>query len=90
MAMDSNNKSLKNNRNRSSDFILNIIANDDGSVHGKVEHCKSGEAKYFRSLIEMTILINEKLDELEQEPANQIRSWTRRPIPISLKGGKVL
>lgn len=86
-----NKKSLKNNENRTSDFILNITANDAGDVHGKIQHCESGETRYFRSLIELILLINGKLDQLKfSEPTNQIRSWSIHKIPLALKGGRVL
>ena len=86
MDIKGNKKSLKNSRNGSSDFILNI-----GGVHGKIQQCASGEIKYFRSLIEMILLINGKFDQLEiPQPTNKIRSLTIQKIPILLKGGWVL
>lgn len=91
MDMKGNKKSLKNSRNGSLDFILNIIANDDGGVHGKIQQYESGETKYFRSLIEMILLINGRFDQFEfPQPTNKIRSWTIQKVPILLKGGRVL
>ena len=54
---------MEMNDNKSEDFTLNIIANNDTSIHGEIEHCTSGQRRYFRSLIEMIILLNEKLNE---------------------------
>lgn len=91
MEVKGNKKHLKDSENGASDFILNIIANDDGDVHGKIQHCESGETTYFRSLIEMIILINGKLDQSKfQQPTNQIRTWGIHKIPLALKGGRVL
>ncbi|MFT5872129.1 MAG: hypothetical protein ACI8WT_001057 [Clostridium sp.] len=89
MEMKGNKKALRNSKNGASDFILSVIANGDGGVHGKIQHCESGEIVYFRSLIEMIILINGKFEQLKlQQPTNKIRSWTIHKIPIALKGGR--
>jgi hypothetical protein len=70
------------------DFILNVIARDDGDVHGKIKHCESGETKDFRSLIEMILLIDGKLDQLKfQLPTSQTRSWNIHKILLGTKGG---
>lgn len=91
MEMKGNKKSLKNSENGASDFILNIIANEDGDVHGRIQHCESGESTYFRSLIEMIILLNGKLGRSRfHQPTNQIRTWSMHKIPLELKGGRVL
>lgn len=92
MEIDSNKKSIKENINLASDFILNIITNNDGSVHGEIQHCKSGETKYFRSLIELLLLINGKLDQFQLlHSTSQIRSWSiRSNSSILKKGGKVV
>jgi len=76
MEMQGSEKSLKNNRNGAADFVLNVLINDDCDVHGQIQHCESGETKYFRSLIEMILLINRKLEQSKfSQPTNQIRSW---------------
>ncbi|MGV8984573.1 hypothetical protein [Clostridium sp.] len=86
-----NNKFLKNSRNGASNFILEVIVNDDGGVRGKIQHCESSETKYFKSLIEMILLINGKFDQLEfPQPTNQIRSWKRRSSLLAIKGGRGL
>ncbi|MBU3191197.1 hypothetical protein K9O30_18335 [Clostridium bowmanii] len=91
MEMKGNKKSLKNSTNGVSDFLLTISSNDSGGVHGKIQHCESCETKDFRSLIEMILLINGKLDGLEiQNPTNQIRSWAIRRVPLSQKEDSVL
>jgi predicted transcriptional regulator with HTH domain len=77
--------------NEKSDFTLNVMASDDGDVHGTIQHCESGETKDFRSLIELVLLINEKLDQLKfLKPTEQVRSWNIRRILRNLKGGRVL
>ena len=79
MEMKDTKNSLKNKSNSISDFILNIIANNDGGVQGEIKLCKSGETKYFRSLIEMLQLINGKLDQIKVPQTNdRIRSWVIR------------
>jgi hypothetical protein len=91
MEMNGNEKFLKNIENGSSDFILNIIANDEGGVRGKIQHCESGETKYFRSLMEMILLTNWKLNQLKfSQPTNQIRSWGIHKVPSYFKGRKLL
>lgn len=76
---------MEMNDNKSEDFTLNIISNKDTDIQGRIEHCSSGQARYFRSLIEMIILINEKLDELQfEKPTNEFRSWV---TPLYLRGG---
>lgn len=81
MERKGNEKSLKNSTHGESDFILNVIESDDGDVHGKIQHCESGETKDFRSLIEMILLINGKLDQLNfKQSTNQIRSWKIKKI----------
>jgi hypothetical protein len=77
--------------NEKSDFALKVIASDDGDVHGTIRHCESGESKDFRSLIELVLLINGKLDQLKfVKPTEQIRSWNIQKILRNLKGGRVL
>ena len=74
---------MKMNDNKSEDFTLNIMINNDSSLHGKIEHCQSDQTRYFRSLIEMIILINEKLNELQlSKPANEFRSWVKEVMPL--------
>lgn len=87
-------KSLECSRNGAEDFILNIIVNDDGDVQGKIQHNKSGEIMHFRSLIEMILIINGKLNQSKfSQPTNQIRRWNirkKRKNKLCLKGGRVL
>ncbi|MGH4140367.1 hypothetical protein [Clostridium sp.] len=81
-------KSLECSKNGVEDFILNIIVNDDGNVKGEIQHNRSGEIMYFRSLIEMILIINEKLDQSNfPQPTNQIRRWIIRKNKLCLKGG---
>ena len=93
MEMKGDKKSLKNSKNEG-DFFLNVIANDDGAIHGEIQHIESGETKYFRSLIEFILLINGKLNQLKlTQPINQIRAWNIHKVPkvpLSLKGDRVL
>lgn len=77
------------NNNKAENFKLNIITNNDISMHGKIEYCKSGQIRNFRSSIEMIVLINEKLDELQFSlPTNEFRSWLTEVNLLGLKGGK--
>ncbi|MGH4119476.1 hypothetical protein [Clostridium sp.] len=77
--------------NKKSDFILNVMESNDGDVHGKIQHCESGETKDFRSLVELILLINGKLDQLKfLKPIEQMRSWNVPKILRNLKGGRVL
>ena len=55
---------MKMNDNESEEFTLNIIMNNDSSIHGEIKHCKSDQRTHFRSLIEMILLMNEKVNEL--------------------------
>jgi hypothetical protein len=72
------------------DFILNVIASDDGDVHGKIKHCESGETEDFRTLIEMILLIDGKLDQLKfQLPTAKVRSWNIHKLLSDIKGGEV-
>ena len=80
---------MKRNDSKSEDFTLNIIMNNDSSMHGEIQHCKSNQVSCFRSLIEMIILINEKVNELQlSEATNEFRSWVKEVIPLYIKGGK--
>jgi len=80
---------MEMNDNKSEDFTLNIIANNDISIHGEIQHRESGQISHFRSLIEMIILINEKLDELHFSlPTNKFRSWVTEANSVYSKGGK--
>ncbi|MBU3111059.1 hypothetical protein [Clostridium lacusfryxellense] len=80
---------MEMNDNKSEDFTLNIIANNDTSIQGEIEHCNSGQKRCFRSLIEMILLINEKLNEVQFSlPTNEFRSWVIEVNSIYLKGGK--
>jgi len=91
MEITGHKKSLENSRNETVDFLLNVIANDDGGIHGNIQHNESGETTYFRSLIEMILLINGKLDQLNfLQPTNKIRTWNVHNNPLCLKGGRVL
>lgn len=78
---------MKMNDNKPQDFTLNIIINNDSSIHGKIGHCQSDQTSYFRSLIEMILLINEKLNELQlSKPTDDFRSWVKEVMPLYLKG----
>ena len=91
MEMKSEKKSLKNSISGTADFLLNVIANEEGGVHGEIKCCESDQKKYFKSLIELILLINGELEQMKfAQPTNQIRSWNIHKIPIMLKGGKVL
>ncbi|MBK5240647.1 hypothetical protein [Clostridium sp.] len=91
MEMKGNEKSLKNSGHGEADFTLNVIASNDGDFHGKIQHCESGETRDFRSLIELILLINEKLEQLKLlKPTEQMRSWNVPKILRNLKGGGVL
>ncbi|HEY5560218.1 MAG TPA: hypothetical protein VIK72_00425 [Clostridiaceae bacterium] len=86
MEMKGNKKSLKDSKNSAPGFILNIIVNEDGCVHGRIQHCESGEVKNFRSLIEMILLIHGRLDQMQfPQPTNQIRSWVIQTVPAKYK-----
>jgi hypothetical protein len=72
------------------DFILNVIASEDGDVHGKIQHCESGDTKDFSSLIEMILLVDGKLDQLKfQLPTTKVRSWNIHKLLSDIKGGEV-
>lgn len=91
MEIKGDKKSLDNSRNRTEDFILDIIVNDEGDVHGKIQYYKSGEIMYFRSLIEMILLTNGKLKQSNcLQATNQIRRWNIRKNKLCLKGGRML
>jgi len=91
MEMKSEEKSLKYSINGSGDFLLNVKANEYGGVHGEIKYCESGQVKHFKSLIEMILLINGRLEQMKfSQPTNQIRTWTIHKMPVVLKGGKVL
>jgi|GEM_PF-6281897 len=80
---------MEMNDKKSADFALNIIAKNDFRIYGEIQDCQSGKARYFRSLIEMIILINEKLDELHFSlPTNEFRSWVTEVNSVYSKGGK--
>ena len=36
---------MKMNDNESEEFTLNIIMNNDSSIHGEIKHCKSDQRK---------------------------------------------
>jgi len=89
MEMGNEKKSLKNSRGGTLDFLLNVVANEEGEIIGEAKYCESCETKYFKSLIEMILLINGKLNQMKfSQPTNQIRSWNIHKVPILLKGGK--
>lgn len=90
MEMKGDKNCLKNSRSGTVDFILNVMANEGGGIRGEIKYCESGQTKYFKSLIEMILLINGELDQMKfSQPTNQIRSWTTiHKTPIVLKGGK--
>ncbi|MBU3157883.1 hypothetical protein LL037_12965 [Clostridium estertheticum] len=74
---------MKMNDNGPQDFTLNIIINNDRSIQGEIQHCQSNQTSYFRSLIEMIILINGKLNEVQlSQPSNEFRSWVKEVIPL--------
>ncbi|MBU3191218.1 hypothetical protein K9O30_18440 [Clostridium bowmanii] len=91
MEMKDKKKDLENTINGVSDFMLNITVNGSGGVHGEILHCESKETKYFRSLMEIILLINGKLDGVKfQQSTNQIRSWGLHKVPSSQKEDSVL
>lgn len=71
-------RTTKNNkRNRSSDFIIKIHSHEQASFKGTIEHIQSGQVQYFRSFLEMFVLIQDKLNETDfPQATTQLRSWT--------------
>ncbi len=62
--------------NRSSDFVVRIKSNDNGTFQGNVENIQSGQVQVFRSFWEMCSLIQQKLDEHAfPQKAVEFRSW---------------
>ncbi len=62
--------------NRSSNFVVRINSNDNGTFQGNLENIQSGQIQNFRSLLEMCVLMQYKLDEHEfPRKAEEIRSW---------------
>ncbi len=73
--MDLENKRFSG-KNRSADFIVKLESVEHATFQGYIENIQSGQVQYFRSFMEMTLLIQQKLDE-KNFPQNTsvTRSW---------------
>lgn len=62
---------------RSSDFLVRIESTDNGTFQGCIESIHTDQVHYFRSCLEMVLLIQQKLDERNYPQSSaQIRTWT--------------
>ena len=59
-----------------SDFLIRVKENNNSSWVGSLEHVQSGQNLPFRGYLEMTFLIQEKLETLGYpQSSTEIRSW---------------
>ncbi|KUO64339.1 MAG: hypothetical protein APF84_09890 [Gracilibacter sp. BRH_c7a] len=61
---------------KSSDFIIRVVSQDNSSIQGHLEHIKSGQVASFDSCIEMILQIHRKLEELKHpQSTTTLRTW---------------
>ena len=73
--------SVRGGKGRASDFMIRAwLAN--GDIQGRIEHVQTAQEQQFRGILEMIVLIQDKLDELEfPQSALVLRSWQDEPSP---------
>lgn len=82
-------KTQKVKEQKSSDFIIRVVSQENSSIQGHIEHIKSGQVAYFSSCFEMVLQIHKKLEELKYpQSTTTLRTWDR-PIENVLKEGGI-
>ena len=68
----------------SSDFYIRIMFRQNASWQGEILWIKTNEKRYFRSSLELTMLIQEAMD-VTHSPTEElrIRSWQHKEETIS-------
>jgi hypothetical protein len=65
---------------RPADFIVRFYLTGETCVQGKIEHVSTGQIRRFGSFLEMTVLIQSKLDEMDfPQEALESRTWEEEP-----------
>lgn len=61
---------------RGAEFFIRVASREGATVQGKIEHVQSGHIQYFRSLLEMALLVEEKMNALGvPQSTMEMRSW---------------
>lgn len=73
--MDFETRRYSGNR-RSSDFLVKVETTDNGTFQGHIDSIHTDQVQYFRSCLEMVLLIQQKLDERNfPQNSTEIRTW---------------
>jgi len=75
-----------NRGSRAKDFLIRVTSRKDASIQGVVTHLASQQSQSFRSLLELTYLLHDRLEEIGMPVAGvELRSWPRLHLALEKK-----